>query len=687
MRALRCAALIGLLAAATGVKAQEAASADGVIAYPVAYFADAQPNTALDMVMRLPGFTFDGGGTTRGFAGAGGNVLVDGERPSSKNDALAQVLQRIPAGQVERIDLIRGGAPGIDMQGKSVIANVVRKRGSSVTGLLALASTSWDDGRFLPQIKIEGARRWNDRLIEGTFLIADSADDSAGDGPRRVRDGNGDLIRASRTDTEGDGRQINAAGIYEGPLAGGRLRLNLSLVSQDWEYDSLDRRAPGPADETQHDVDEKLDGEAGLRFTRDLGVRTNLELVGLQTLANRDYGSVFTATGNDLKFDLNERRGESILRGVLRHTRSERLTLETGGEIAFNWLESKTGYAENGTPIALPAANVRVEEERGEAFATATWRPSPKLSVEAGARIEQSTIRSDGDVDLEKTLVFLKPRVLATWSPTPTSQVRVRLEREVGQLDFHDFVASAALNGAGIQTGNPNLEPQQAWVAELALEQRFWDQGAVIATVRHERLTDVVDRVPVCTDLDGNGCDDLDGDGVPDVFDSPGNIGDGDLTEAALDFSLPLDRFGVPGGLFRTKATYRWSRVTDPTTGVERRISGQHAFDGEMHFTQDLPRWRATWGVDATFGNIARSYRLAQIDTTELGTYLSAYIEFKPRPNLSLRAEVVNLGSRPYTQTYKVYSGPRNTAPVQLVDSREYKTAPGLFLRLRRTFG
>src|SRR5688572_12802352 len=51
----------------------------GVIRYEGSFFTEFQPTTALDMVKRLPGFAFEPGDTTvRGFAGALGNVLIDG---------------------------------------------------------------------------------------------------------------------------------------------------------------------------------------------------------------------------------------------------------------------------------------------------------------------------------------------------------------------------------------------------------------------------------------------------------------------------------------------------------------------------------------------------------------------------------------------------------------------------------
>src|SRR5690606_35946833 len=89
-----------------GVPAQGAAPVereDGVLVYPPEFVAAARPNTALDMVQRLPGFSIDQSNQVRGFSGAVGNVLIDGARPASKNEQLSDILGRIPAGQVERI--------------------------------------------------------------------------------------------------------------------------------------------------------------------------------------------------------------------------------------------------------------------------------------------------------------------------------------------------------------------------------------------------------------------------------------------------------------------------------------------------------------------------------------------------------------------------------------------------------
>ncbi len=83
---------------------------------------------------------------SRGFEGAVGNILINGARPASKNDAGSSVLSRTLVAQVERIELIRGGAPGIDMQGYSVVVNVITKTQSSVEHILTGTAFLFEGG-------------------------------------------------------------------------------------------------------------------------------------------------------------------------------------------------------------------------------------------------------------------------------------------------------------------------------------------------------------------------------------------------------------------------------------------------------------------------------------------------------------------------------------------------------------
>src|SRR4051812_16263432 len=213
--------------AAVVAPAQSGPDAAGVTSYPQAFFAAQNPNSALEMVGRLPGFSLDTGSSVRGYEGAAGNVLIDGQRPSSKSDNLDTILSRIPAGKVERIDVIRGGAPGIDMQGKTVIANVVLKKGGAVRGLLAVSDYNIGDGRVFGGLRAEASGTLpGDRTWEVALRGGGGPDDGIGPGVSSVRFANGDPTRQIRIDAHGDDLNGAATGAFETPVLGGRLRVN-----------------------------------------------------------------------------------------------------------------------------------------------------------------------------------------------------------------------------------------------------------------------------------------------------------------------------------------------------------------------------------------------------------------------------------------------------------------------------
>ncbi len=577
-------------------------AAGGVVSYAASFFAAASPNSARDMISRVPGFTFDDGATARGFDAAAGNVLIDGELPASKSDDIDSVLRRLPASQVLRIDVIRGGSAGIDMHGKSLVANVIRKTGSATTGDIQLTERwSTSDGRQLPGLRIEGSHQADSTTLEGSLAVARFLDDGQGHGSV-VQTGPGGEGSAW-DDTRGGGYQAAATGAYASPLAGGKFRANLSLQYTPYFDDETvgDQGQPAIAPSFEHDHQNQEQSELGLHYTRDVGARLSLETLAIQQLNGEDSLALYDTSGEFDRFREEHINGESIGRATLTWRALPQLTFETGAETAYNWLHSHTRYQENNADVSVPAANVQVTELRGEAFAKATWTPSPELNVEAGLREEVSHIASSGDVVLGKTLQYPKPRLVVAWSPTVRDQIRLRLEREVSQLDFNDFVAASSLSTGQILAGNPNLTPQQAWVVEGAYERRFLKDGVATITVRHSALTDVIDRAPVIA---------ASGD-----YDTPANIGGGSEDELISDLSLPLQRLGVTGGLLKADLTWRRSSVRDPTTSELRPISGLRPFEGTVDFSQDLPKWRLTWGGELNVGSSQRYYRFDQVET------------------------------------------------------------------------
>ena len=666
--------------AATAPAAQQ-----GVISYPPSFFADVGPSTALEMIQRLPGFSFDRGAAVRGLSGAGGNVLIDGEPPVSKNDSLEEILRRIPVSSVQRIDVIRGGAAGIDMQGRTVIANVIRKSSAGVKG--AFVWTMWPigDGRFFYGPRGEAQWREGQRLIEVSFVVGKGPNDTAGDGDRIRVDANGNTLIRSNIDFDAQGSRRWLVGAYETPFAGGRLRLNGAYIGGDADSEYYDDIVfPSVTREYQYFSEDRAQREMGLRWNRRAG-RNQLDVVAFQQWNKTDSYSRFDSPTLSRLFLNSKDISETVGRLNLRRTVSPALNIEAGVEGALNTLDSATTLRINTAVVPLPAANVQVEETRGEAFGLASWRISPKLALELGVRQEVSTVTSTGDVELEKSLSFTKPRLTATWSPFDDLQVRGRLEREVTQLNFDDFVANNSVTQTGaVVAGNPDLSPMQAWVAEVAVERRFLKQGVAILTLRRWELTDVIDRAPVYL---GNL-----------VADAPANIGDGWRNEIQFSLSTPLDRLGLKQATLKAQVSLRETEVTDPTTGDLRPISSVLSFgapppisavretEWELHYTQDLPQLKSTWGFDIIGPYIDRYYRLSEIETQKSEINILVFGEWKARPDLSLRVELQSL-ARDTTRVRDVWSGPRNTAPLQYRDYRNLQYDGAIQFRLRKTFG
>src|SRR5580698_4894965 len=164
--------------------------------YGADFFANKDPQTAYDMVNLLPGFTFSAGDPTiRGYAEAAGNVLIDGERVSDKQFTLDTVLQHIPADQVDHIEVIEGGRPGLEMLGQTVAANVVRKKVANDKIIVSLSNAVFSNGRNIPGGTVELTKHWpGGRTLSGALSASQYLELAEGDGLDVTGDLEGNVV-------------------------------------------------------------------------------------------------------------------------------------------------------------------------------------------------------------------------------------------------------------------------------------------------------------------------------------------------------------------------------------------------------------------------------------------------------------------------------------------------------------
>ena len=121
--------------------------------YTADFFARFAPTTALDIVRQVPGFMLDlGNSDIRGFAGAAGNVVINGSRPSSKSDSIETQLSRIPASRVVRVEIASGDLYGTDYAGKAQVVNVVLSADAGIDGNVTGKLRRLYTGRIVPDL-------------------------------------------------------------------------------------------------------------------------------------------------------------------------------------------------------------------------------------------------------------------------------------------------------------------------------------------------------------------------------------------------------------------------------------------------------------------------------------------------------------------------------------------------------
>ncbi len=668
-----CAVSVPLATPATAQDAAVVQERPGVTVYPPAHFERSQPNTALDMVKLLPGFRVqEGDSDRRGYSGAAANVLIDGQRPASKQETVEELLKRIPASSVSRIELVQGAEAGFDMQGYALIANVVRKGGGTLRGRIEGEYANFRHGLDAPRLAGEVAYGSGDRLAELSGAIYREIDDEHGFGSRNRYAPDGSPTRlAAYAQPEGETvRQVT--GGYRQPLLGGTVRLN-GLFKDSRKFADIANSITFPTVRETSGTERKHSRatEGGMHAERQFGAGTSGELVAIRRDTRvRAVDRSIEGADEEVNKEASD-ASETILRVALR-TSLGGVALEGGVEAARNVLHSRTALTENGVAIPLPAADVTIAENRAEGFVTGSWRPAARLAVEAGLRGEVSRLTQSGDSDLAKSLAFLKPRFLATWSPPGANLFRLLVEREVGQLDFGDFVSSASLNTGTVTAGNKDLEPDSLWRFELAWERRI-GKGSLVLTARHERISDVVDRIPVVAG--------------GTLFDAVGNIGSGVRNEAQADLNLPMDGAGLRGVTIQGHMIARRGRVVDPITGERRAISKDLPLEGSVSLTHDLPRWHLRWGVNYVVATREQQFKLDELEIDRLGERIDVFVEYKPDTRWTLRLFAKNLSDSAAVRDRTVYTGLRGISPVRHLDRRELRSGAYAGVTIQRSFG
>lgn len=670
MRASLLAALSLALPIAAFAQVSEEAPAAAIQTFTPGDFAQFAPRTAGDMVSQIPGFQIsEEDEESRGFGQAQENILINGQRISSKSTSALDTLNRIPAANVVSIEVLDGARldiPGLSGQVVNVIAESDGVSGSwSYSHLyregLAPAFDAFD-------VSLSGERgdlQWTVSALNYVSLRSSG-------GRENVFDGNNNLIeyRGEFDASKFDDLQLSGA-LTWAPASGNIANLNAKYVSftRDFsEYsdrflpnDELFAKSNFGESEDQWNSEISGDYEFGLgpgRFKL-IALQRNAHIPKVSTAIS---GNIDGSSQSSEIFEQTLDESESILRSEYNWSTAPGRNWQVSLEGALNTLDSEASlFAIDdlvSVPLAvpLPNPNIKVEEDRAEAFITHGRQLTPSVRLQTSLGVEISEIASSGVTGQTRKFTRPKGSVSANWQVNDKLTLNTTLERAVGQLDFFDFVSSVDLDDGDNDTGNVDIVPEQSWRLTVEAERNFDAWGALTAEIFAESLEDINDQVPIGT---GEG---------------PGNLESGSRIGASVDGTFKFDPLGLPGAQFDYYLKLADSSVDDPLTGLSRQINRDLLFEQVYEFRHDIAKTDYAWGITYDYDEEALSYR--RNNTTENGEspgVLGLFFVHKDIFGLTGTIKVRNIADQDRVGRRVIYTPDRAGAISRIEDrSRNY---------------
>jgi hypothetical protein len=702
LRSLRVALLAGTAIFAAPALAQESAppSDPAVVPPPVAKpagtgrvyvpadFARFAPKTAYDMLVQVPGFTIrTSREQERGLGQANENVLINGQRIANKNygggDAGAvDELQRIPASNVERIEIVDAASLGIaGLSGQ--VANVIVAKQKKSSGQF-----EWEPdfrAHYSKPNLFRGSVSYSGSSgpVDYTLSVRDQSGRGAFGGPIIITDPNGVITERRNEIYHSESDTVTFQGKFkiDGP---GSSVGNLTLgYSPYWGPEHIrDRRDLVNGDDAARTTVQSLKGwyydvNADYQFALGPG---RLKLIGLQ---HRDHEplevtQVMTfdsgADPDGVRFTRNSHIQETIGRAEYGW-KTGKNDWQLSFERAYNLLDQKGGLFEldpSGVfnEVDFPEGTGRVTEVRYEGIATLSRPLTANLDLQIAGGAELSWLDRVDDENPARKFFRPKGSVNLGWRPAPTWDASLKLRRKVGQISFYDFLAQPKLSQDRENAGNPDLVPPQSWEIEGEIGHELGPWGKTRVRVWEYLVDDIVDVIP-----------------LKDHSEGIGNLPHATRFGVESTSTFNFDPIGWTGAKLDAQLGFEKTSVKDPLTGKKRPISGVQDRWVSLSLRHDIPHTKLAWGIDGSYGHMTKNYFLTEVFRSWEGpNFVSVYVEDKDVFGLTVRAQVGNVLNARHRWTRYVYEDWRDSSPVAFIQRNNQLIGPIFSLSVKGTF-
>ncbi|NNU15519.1 hypothetical protein HK107_04200 [Parvularcula sp. ZS-1/3] len=668
--ALAAAASLAMLPTMTLAQTEAAVEVSEAEVYEPAFFERFNPQTALDMLRRVPGFSVRNNQGGRGLGQGGTNVLINGERITSKTSGALDILGNTPASSVVRIEIVDAASLGVTgLTGQ--VANVIVERGE--------LKGNW---RWSPQFRhglpprIANAEISISGETGGTSFtvgVSNSPFRNGHRGPEYVFGPDGTFTEERYE----DGQYFGENHSIEASLSGGQtsgLKYNINADGTLFSFDGreISERADGVV-RISEDAEDEWNASINADFTKTIGPG-DAKIIGYYRFEHSPFQSRLTTFEEDEvlpvdTFFQTADEAEAIGRFEYVIARPNERSWELAAEYALNTLETESSFETNdaGMIDVSDLDPVEVTEDRIQSSLTYNRKFFDKLAFQGSVGSEYSEIQSMVAGVESEPRSFFRPRgyVSLAYPVNEKFDIRARIDRTVGQLNFFAFVSSLDLNNEQTSAGNTDLVPQQAWEGELELEKRWAEEEKIIFRTRVRLIEDRVDNILV------------------DGEEAIGNIDEARSLSLEMEGTTLLDRFGITGARVDFSGERHFTELDDPLTGEARPFSGNLRYFVNMNYRHDIPNTDYAYGFDITHLEFEGREQIFQTSFQSFSQpQTEFYVVHKDFFGMNLSAYVVNLLDMDERFERTVYDGFRTEGNVLFREarSRDYKAIVGFNL-------
>ena len=620
-------------------------------------------------------------------------ILINGERVPGSSADRGFFLDRIPAELLSRVEIVRSSSARRTGDAVAGTLNIVLRDGLQLDGgYVRGGGLAFDDGEFEPSFgAVWGGQVGPGRLLLGanlqgrhnpkiksSFRFGDSPENNPNfavdDFDNRedqvdTRDGtdysfngsynvdgettditiNGFYVRTDRIEDERSFEYDDATaetGPVRAPTNGNLLTDNANVadigqisysvdakIEQEWALGETTfkfgyARFDEERYETEYEVDfdrstprftgdltttEIIDDEISLRLEHEVELSDSLDFVvgGFLQTKNRDL---------DLR-EIRNRFNVASARGY--------------DQFNDNPTRFNTGFTD---PTPVPGGFSSIEEQRRDLFALVEGEMGI-ASFEVGVRYETTDLTiADFTVagpagtvnnDYEEFL----PSASLKLDLTAVDRVTASVARTNRRPEFN-FISPALLEaelGDNDLLGNPLLDPETAWGADLGYERRIGRGGIVGVNLFYRDVSNLIELSTVGEGSEGAGTFVL----------QPRNVGDGKVYGIEFDLSTDLGFIGLADTGVFGNFSYLDSEITD--FAGDRRFNDQSDYVFNVGFIQNVPSFGAAFGATYRKQGDAFGRVVGEEVTTSYGGDLEIFVEKRFGTNLTIRAVGSNL--------------------------------------------